>query len=212
MGKFNANSLSYDQSLPPFLARLHGQYNGGNRDGPDPILAAQRRAAKKRSASEEAEDAPLVLDDHGDVVAGVTFRKDGKATMDEAETEEDGADGIGPVGSGGASTSAREVDAVAGIGAGKKKRVGRVIGGGSDNEEDKKDNDKGNDNASTDRRKRKRMADEDTKDATEKNAKDKDGKDDKGKTAASSGSKGMKDKKKKKKKIQLSFEDDEDEG
>ncbi|CAK7238401.1 hypothetical protein SEUCBS140593_010651 [Sporothrix eucalyptigena] len=195
MGKFNAKSLSYEQNLPPFLARLQGQYNGGNRDGPDPILAAQRRAAKKRSASEEAEDAPLVLDDRGDVVPGVTFGKDGKASMQETDTE-------GEVEK--EHTPSSGVDAVAGIGAGKKKKVGRVIGGGED-EDDTKNIKDVND---ADRRKRKRTVEEDdTKDAKAKDNKDKDGK-----IKTTSSSSVNKDKKKKKKKIQLSFEDDEDEG
>ncbi|KXJ97639.1 hypothetical protein Micbo1qcDRAFT_156591, partial [Microdochium bolleyi] len=70
--KINARNLTYDGTLPPFLARLHGQHSAASdRDGgPDPMLAARRRpGGKKRSASEEAEDAPLVVDEQGNVVS-----------------------------------------------------------------------------------------------------------------------------------------------
>lgn len=203
MGKFNANSLSYSQNLPPFLAKLQGQYNNDrNGERADPILAAQRRAVKKRSASEEAEDAPLVLDDHGDVVAGVTFGKDGAATLDETGGDSNGG---GEEAKEGGKTSVA-VDSIAGIGAGKKKKVGRVIGGEGDGE--------GEEGATTDRQKRKRPTrGDDDNDPTTKDTKDTRGskdKDTKKKTATAAGGK---DKRKKKaKKIQLSFEDDEDEG
>lgn len=153
MGKFNANNLSYSQDLPPFLAALHGQYSDRHGGGPDPILASQRRSAKKRSASEEAEDAPLVLDVHGDVVAGVAFGKDGTATMVEGEEEEDEKEKDGGKKVKSIEGAMQGVDGVAGIGAGKKKRVGRVIGGGGSN--DNNDDDDNNDAA---RRKRKRPA------------------------------------------------------
>jgi hypothetical protein len=64
--KITSKNLSYNTSLPPFLAALHAQ--AGNATGPDPLLARQRRAVKNRSASEEAEDAPLVVDERGNAV------------------------------------------------------------------------------------------------------------------------------------------------
>jgi hypothetical protein len=87
--KITSKNLSYSSDLPPFLAALHAQ--AGNTTGPDPLLARQRRAVKKRSASEEAEDVPLVVDDLGNAVA-VDVEKDGtvkeKETTGDAATEE----------------------------------------------------------------------------------------------------------------------------
>ncbi|KAG5980760.1 hypothetical protein E4U55_003685 [Claviceps digitariae] len=78
--KITSKNLSYNSSLPPFLQRLHAQAGGAT--GPDPLLAAQKRSAKKRSSSEEAEDAPLVVDEHGNRV-NVQVGRDG--TVKEVE-------------------------------------------------------------------------------------------------------------------------------
>lgn len=80
--KITAKNLTYDNALPPFLARLRGEQSA--RRGPDPILAAQRRPGQKRSASEEAEDAPVVVDEDGNVV----YLKDGLSTRSEGERDE----------------------------------------------------------------------------------------------------------------------------
>ncbi|KIH89785.1 hypothetical protein SPBR_01033 [Sporothrix brasiliensis 5110] len=200
MGKFNANSLSYSQNLPAFLAKLQGQYKDDrNGQRADPILATQRRAAKKRSASEEAEDAPLILDDNGNVMAGVTVDTDGIATMDNKDKHDE------------AGTTKRyektstSVDGVVGIGAGKKKRLGRVIGGESDGDSDNSN--------STDRRKRKRRFRDNDDKSDDGKARAKVSEDGGAmKKATSQGSERDNVKKKKKaRKIQLSFED-EDEG
>ncbi|PHH81411.1 hypothetical protein CDD82_843 [Ophiocordyceps australis] len=61
--KITPKNLSYSSSLPPFLARLQAQAAGAQ--GPDALAAARRRSGKPRSESEEAEDAPLVVDEHG---------------------------------------------------------------------------------------------------------------------------------------------------
>ncbi|PSR80419.1 hypothetical protein BD289DRAFT_374043 [Coniella lustricola] len=121
--KITGKNLHYDQSLPPFLARLKGQHAAATADAPDPILASHRRAAKKRSASEEAEDAPLVVDDEGNVVAGL------KAGPQRGET----LTGDGEVG------ADKEKMGVAAIGASKKRKAGRVIGGGAEDDHDDPD-------------------------------------------------------------------------
>lgn len=124
--KINAKNLSYNSSLPPFLAALHAQASGAS--GPDPILSAQRRGRKKRSSSEEAEDVPLVVDEHGNTIGDLKVNKDGtveesangeeadKGTKDEnLETEQIKTNKSG-------SESAK-----ASIG-GRKRKVGKVIG------------------------------------------------------------------------------------
>ncbi|PHH61939.1 hypothetical protein CDD80_1413 [Ophiocordyceps camponoti-rufipedis] len=59
------NQLRYDDTPPPFLARLRAQAKAEGGSGPDPLAAGRRRAGQKRSASEEAEDAPVIVDEHG---------------------------------------------------------------------------------------------------------------------------------------------------
>lgn len=136
--KITAKNLSYDQTLPPFLARLRGQQAATTGHGPDPLLAARRRPTRVRTASEEAEDAPLVLDADGNVVDGAGRRL---GLEDEDEDEEDKAQEK-PA----AVTVLRDAEAeavpktssekVASIGAApnKKRKMGRVVGGGDEDE------------------------------------------------------------------------------
>ncbi len=132
--KITAKNLQYNSNLPPFLARLRGQ-NASDRDSdaPDPILAARRRPGKKRSGSAEAEDAPLVVDEHGNAV-DVTVGVDG--TVKEKEPTSRGAEGgeqhaqptkaVGDV--------AASAEKVAGIGEQRKRKIGKVIGADADEE------------------------------------------------------------------------------
>lgn len=128
--KITSKNLSYDDTLPPFLARLRGQH-AASASEPDPILASRRRAAKPRSASEEAEDAPLVVDEEGqEVLRGVTVGKDGVVTE---ELEAGGGDVNGE---GGDEGSLKGKEKGAGIGGSKKRKVGKVVGGGDEEEDD----------------------------------------------------------------------------
>lgn len=130
--KISAKSLSYSSDLPPFLRALHAQSGaGGSSGGPDPILAGRRRAAKKRSDSEEAEDQPLVVDEQGNVVQ---LNPDGSAPSagDDAATADGKATPADEDG------EPRTKEKLAGIGAGRKRKVGRVVGDeGSDTAKDK---------------------------------------------------------------------------
>lgn len=141
MSKITNKNLSYNSSLPPFLARLRGEAGGGSSyDGPDPILSARRRPVKPRSGSAEAEDAPTVVDaETGEVVRGVSV-KDGVVTSLEVETPRGGeGEGEGEVmkeGEGGEvkkdegeAGSGKKEEAKIGEGLMKRKRkVGRVVG------------------------------------------------------------------------------------
>ncbi|KAI0816467.1 hypothetical protein GGR55DRAFT_237571 [Xylaria sp. FL0064] len=129
--KITSKNLTYDTSLPPFLARLRGQQTA--RSGPDPILAAHRRPGQKRSASEEAEDAPVVVDEDGNVVTGlVVGSEEDKAEATGQETgQQQNQD----------QENSREGDPaqkekVAGIGASRKRKVGRVIGEGQSSDDE----------------------------------------------------------------------------
>ncbi|KAI1122927.1 hypothetical protein F5Y10DRAFT_252880 [Nemania abortiva] len=125
--KITAKNLTYDNSLPPFLARLRGQQTAHS--GPDPILAAQRRPGQKRSASEEAEDAPVVVDEDGNLV----YLKDGVLDVEDGDkkdiNDEDSKEKESPSnGEDRDLASGKEREKVAVIGASRKRKVGRVIG------------------------------------------------------------------------------------
>ncbi|WYZ39700.1 hypothetical protein EsH8_IV_000041 [Colletotrichum jinshuiense] len=127
--KITSKNLSYDTNIPPFLRALHAQA-AGNAADPDPILSKRRRAGKKRSESEEAEDAPLVVDEDGNVV-DVRVDKDGG--VDEDQLKKDGEGGEAKE----AEEKKREAEKVAGIGAGKKRKAGKVVGADAAEPEDK---------------------------------------------------------------------------
>ncbi|KAI0506718.1 hypothetical protein F5B22DRAFT_434308 [Xylaria bambusicola] len=121
--KITSKNLTYDNSLPPFLARLRGQATAHS--GPDPILAAHRRPGQKRSASEEAEDAPVVVDEAGNVISfpeedekPETREENGKSDTNTQNDEESAL----------AQGKEKEKEKVAGIGGSRKRKVGRVIG------------------------------------------------------------------------------------
>ncbi|KAF6812465.1 hypothetical protein CSOJ01_05170 [Colletotrichum sojae] len=126
--KITSKNLSYDTKIPPFLRALHAQA-AGNASGPDPILSQRRRAGKKRSESEEAEDAPLVVDEDGNVV-DVRVGKDGDVDED-ALKKDGGADKNEEE-----AKEKREAEKVAGIGASKKRKAGKVIGEGAEDAKD----------------------------------------------------------------------------
>lgn len=132
--KITPKNLSYDQRLPPFLARLRGQQSGDTQ-GPDPILAARRRPGRVRSASEEAEDAPVVVDEEGNVVQlkeGQLGTSDGEPPVQGQTTDEAGAEER-------EERPSADSEKVAGIGAARKRKIGRVVG-----VRDEDDNDRGN--------------------------------------------------------------------
>ncbi|KAL2272028.1 hypothetical protein VTJ83DRAFT_1399 [Remersonia thermophila] len=150
--KLNAKNLQYNRSLPPFLARLRGEADDETRDGPDPILAARRRPVKPRSASEEAEDAPVVVDERGNVVeaGGVSVAKDGTVTVHEGKEaegntpsnnnnnnnnkEEEEEDGAGARAGAGSGAPAEKLASVGGPR--KKRKIARIVGAGEPDDED----------------------------------------------------------------------------
>ncbi|RYO89190.1 hypothetical protein DL766_006145 [Monosporascus sp. MC13-8B] len=157
--KITSKNLTYDTTLPPFLARLRGQQRQYSEDGPDPILAARRRPqGKPWSASEEAEDAPVVVDERGNVVQlrdGAIVDDNGDAGVGQneggAEVEKADGDAVEKRGEEEEEQAGkRDAEKVAGIGAGRKRKVGRVVGGagsGSGGEDDR-DGDGGDSNVS----------------------------------------------------------------
>jgi hypothetical protein len=119
--KITAKNLSYDANPPPFLAALQARALSGSR-APDPIIAARRRGVKTRSASEAAEDAPLVVDEQGNEV-GVEVGEDG--TVKDAEGEREVGDDATEPDKGREHTGSGKV---AGIGGARKRKAGKVVG------------------------------------------------------------------------------------
>ncbi|KAL7953679.1 hypothetical protein V8C34DRAFT_296317 [Trichoderma compactum] len=123
--KINSKNLSYNSSLPPFLAALRAQTSGAS--GPDPILSAQRRGGKKRSSSEEAEDVPLIVDENGNTIEDLKVNKDGTVEETPNEEADEGAKD-GTLDAEQNKTNKGESEpAKASIG-GRKRKVGKVIG------------------------------------------------------------------------------------
>ncbi|UNI22922.1 hypothetical protein JDV02_008766 [Purpureocillium takamizusanense] len=146
--KVTSKNLSYNSSLPPFLAALRAQAGGGGGGGPgpDPILANQRRSAKKRSSSEEAEDAPLIVDEHGNAM-NVVVGKDGEVReRDAADPAADDDNDDGDACNDGASKGADSERAAGKAGkqdgdakfafGGRKRKVGKVVGDSKADDED----------------------------------------------------------------------------
>ncbi|KAI1799229.1 hypothetical protein F4811DRAFT_123659 [Daldinia bambusicola] len=184
--KITSKNLAYSSDLPPFLARLRGQQQQQrDSDSPDPILAARRRAARPRSASEEAEDAPLVVDEAGNTV---TFPSGTDADAPVENGGDDNADGKSDADAENGKEE-REREKVAGIGASKKRKVGRVVGGSTEEDEEAEEG------------KRKPLGN--TKEGDSPSVKS-------GGKPASDSKSGTKQTKKKAKKIKLSFNDDGD--
>lgn len=143
--KITSKNLHYDQSLPPFLARLRGQHTADS-DSPDPILASRRRQAKPRSASQDAEDAPLILDDDGNVLSGVEVAADGTVTANKEDGSGGGGDediretsGSKDSGEDAKGSATGPEDKVAMIGGSKKRKLGKVVGADAEDEKQEKD-------------------------------------------------------------------------
>lgn len=135
--KISNKNLHYDSSLPPFLARLKNQHTATIGDGPDPLLAAHRRPTKPRDQADIDEDAPVIVDEEGNVVAAgtmsvgvdgtVTKTAKGEVAADKEKEDEEGEK---------EGEEEKEKENNGGMIGGKRKRkVGKVIGGDDEEEE-----------------------------------------------------------------------------
>lgn len=144
-----SNKIEFQRNIPSFLARLQSGAACSS-DRPDPRLAANRRHAKPRSASEEAADAPVILDENGNVIDDATVNVHGdlqweheledvnaipkeilaKETSRQGMIEEPKVDGASKPG---ANNSDKTKKAT--IGTTRKRKLGRIIGINTDNHE-----------------------------------------------------------------------------
>lgn len=123
--KINSKNLHYDDTLPPFLARLRA--NQSNSDGRHEYTVA--RAKKERTAEDIADDEPVYFDEG----SGETLTR-GEWEAREKEREEEGK-GIVDGAEGGVDVEGREAGegkekiGVAAIGGARKRKAGKFVGG-----------------------------------------------------------------------------------
>ena len=136
MSKITPKNLSYDTTLPPFLARLQSQ-NASN-DGRQDYHAA--RPKKPRDEDADREDEPVYFDEAsgetltkaeweerekfegGEKATGVVSEVDGEGKQESRESKD-------------SKEKDKEREKLAAIGAGRKRKAGKVVGG--DDESDK---------------------------------------------------------------------------
>ncbi|KAG4430654.1 hypothetical protein IFR05_013868 [Cadophora sp. M221] len=128
MSKITSKNLHYNDSLPPFLARLRANNNAG--DGRHEYTVA--RPKKVRTAEDEAEDEPVYFDEG----SGETLTKSEWEAREAGEEEgKDGDKAEGGEESAVKGDGGKECkEKVAAIGASKKRKAGKVVGGGEEDE------------------------------------------------------------------------------
>jgi len=122
MSKITPKNLHYDDTLPPFLARLRA--NNASQDGRHEYHVA--RPKKARNAEDEAEDEPVYFDEG----TGETLTKTEWEAKDAAvDTETEQGEGKNGAGTEGVKDSTGSKEKVAAIGSSKKRKGGKIIGG-----------------------------------------------------------------------------------
>lgn len=129
MSKITPKNLHYDNSLPPFLARL--QANNASQDGRHEYHVA--RPKKARNAEEEAEDEPVYFDEG----TGETLTKtewEAKEAEDVGKREGESTANKERVKPEGGKEVEDSKEKLAAIGSSKKRKAGKVVGGEDDEE------------------------------------------------------------------------------
>jgi hypothetical protein len=139
--KITPKNLSYDGSLPPFLQRLHAN-NTSSADGRHERAIARPRRA--RDADADAEDEPAYVDEetnhtlskeeYAALVGGKDEDRDAKETKTAGEDAEEKkiADKKNDESAG---ANQKEKEKLASIGGSRKRKVVKVVGTGSDEED-----------------------------------------------------------------------------
>jgi hypothetical protein len=140
--KVKSKDLSYDNSLPPFLQRLHAQKAGlGDQDRHERPVARPKRAK-----AYEEEDEPTVVDESGETVSKADLEK--MTANPDLQTDDDGGNVTGKLDDPGEALAAgalqdqatvpRSDQKVTDGTATKKRKVAKVVGGENDapNQED----------------------------------------------------------------------------
>lgn len=140
MSKIKPKDLQYDTTLPPFLQRL----KAGQPDSDGRHERAIARPKRARNPEDDEEDEPTYVDESGVNLGrgelwelGVKKGAAGKLA-EEGETGGSGDEKEGGAEreeQGGEEEQAKEREKLASIGAARKKRTGKVIGGEGDEKE-----------------------------------------------------------------------------
>ncbi|KAK5698757.1 hypothetical protein LTR97_006405 [Elasticomyces elasticus] len=138
MSKIKAKDLSYGQSLPPFLQRLHDQKAGrGDTDRHERPLA---RNMGKKGGGNEDDDGPTVVDESGEMVS-----KEEYAELEKAEggnVKDEGVDDKGVVMAGALPSPPEEERLDGSVTVGvmtKKRKMAKVVGDDNDGEQGEKE-------------------------------------------------------------------------
>jgi hypothetical protein len=136
MSKITPKNLSYDSTLPPFLARLRA--NPSNPDGSardaDRHEFSVARPKRERRPEELEEEEPTYVDEHGEVVAKEDVQALSSTAEAAAQTGAEGAEGFEKEGE--KMKSSRPQEKVATIGAQRKRKAVKIIGGDGEVDED----------------------------------------------------------------------------
>ncbi|KUJ21811.1 uncharacterized protein LY89DRAFT_681205 [Mollisia scopiformis] len=130
MSKITSKNLSYDSTLPPFLARL--QANNNSRDDRHEFAIA--RPKKARTAEDEAEDEPVYFNEEsGETLTKGEWEAREAGNDEEKADEKDAAHTLSKEDPESLKAGKKE-EKVAAIGVGKKRKVGKIVGGEEDDE------------------------------------------------------------------------------
>ncbi|KAK4889228.1 hypothetical protein LTR27_011986 [Elasticomyces elasticus] len=138
MSKIKAKDLSYDQSLPPFLQRLHDQKAGrGDTDRHERPLP--RNMGKKGAGDED--DGPTVVDESGEMVSKEEYAELEKKDAGGSVKGEDVDDkGVVMAGALPPPPDEERIDGSMTVGVmTKKRKMAKVVGDEAGGEQDEKD-------------------------------------------------------------------------
>lgn len=146
--KIKSKDLSYDSSLPPFLQRMHDQNAGrGNGDRHEREIA---RPTRPKDANED--DGPTVIDESGETVSKEEYEKLTDKAVEDADSavkEVESTNVRGKSIAGGPSLSGalpakdnseerkKSQTAATDVAPSRKRKVGKVVRGDNNAEEDK---------------------------------------------------------------------------
>ena len=125
-GKIKAKDLQYDNSLPPFLQRLHAQNAGsGDQDRHEKPIARPKKAK-----AHDEDDEPTVVDEAGETVSRAELEKMTSAASGEDENVKTvGEEAAEPKASGALPDDVQRSDQKVTDGtATKKRKVAKVVG------------------------------------------------------------------------------------
>lgn len=138
--KFKSKDLSYDSSLPPFLQRLRALHSSNTSDGRHE--RPQSRPKRVRAEEDEEEDEPTYVTEDGTPMShsemmemGMNGQANARHDAENAMDIDTEMEAVGRNRSNSSNereisrgTMGREKEKLAAIGAGRRRKVGRVIG------------------------------------------------------------------------------------